>query len=215
MIVTECYEVTWCAEIRWVTRILCCNNHHYRSSCCSRMYWARKLILRDAQFSLGYDGSRMSRDSIGEKRDKNIREENRWKATRGAGLINYIVLIILVVPEISICEYIVRTYTFACEFISSEIFTMCLFICDMHIKVNWCKENLTRFFKILFNDITISLQNAKQNFCDSLASHTALFCFFDLVLFILKALNLISDYKLNFSVHCNARSCFSIKSTRT
>jgi len=45
-----CYEVTGSAgthDGRRIIRIPRCNNRHYRSSCRSRMYWLRKLILRD------------------------------------------------------------------------------------------------------------------------------------------------------------------------
>lgn len=106
----NCYEVTWSAEIRRVTRILRCNNRHYRSSRRSRMYWARKLILRDAQFALGCDGSRMSRDSARRgRRIKTSAKRTDEKLRRGARSINYIIFVILVGFEISI--YSMNTHT--------------------------------------------------------------------------------------------------------
>lgn len=114
----NCYKVTWSAEMRRVTRILRCNNCHYRSSRCSRMYWTRKLILRDAQFASGCDGSRISRDSAREKKDKNVHEERwkaRWKAQ--AHKLHFIIFVILVVFETSmilhVCMYLHGNESFA------------------------------------------------------------------------------------------------------
>lgn len=97
-----------------VTHILRCNNRHYRSSRRSRMYWVRKLILRDAQFTLGCDGSRISRDSTNEKKDKNVK--NRWKAMRGAKLVNYILFVILV----AFAVWFYMHYVYVCMWIDSS-----------------------------------------------------------------------------------------------
>lgn len=97
----NCYGVTRSAEIRRVTHILRYNNCNYRSSRRSRMYWARKLLLRDAQFALGCDGSIMSRDSARQKKRIKTSARNGWKVTRGARLVNYILFVILVVLGIS------------------------------------------------------------------------------------------------------------------
>lgn len=76
----------WRAYFVVITVII---SHHAVAECIGHENWYCKMCnLRS-----GAMGAGTSRDSARKKRDKNVREKNRWKVTRGARLINYILFV--------------------------------------------------------------------------------------------------------------------------